>query len=344
MSGSGTVVSPDGGELIDLGQGKLWLGFVLRSLRRHKKRALATFLAISALGIFFGLSGEKLYASDTLLLVKNDRTALNAVNGPSGGGAAEPPAVLAKASILDTTNLEKVVDDLKLVERETVNEGTFAGLKRKLFETVFGAADPKKKRDNLVNKLRASIGVSLDDKEQVKQTVTVSLLWNDPVQAKEILDQVNVNYLARRKQEDIEPLEQAREVLSQKFAEKTKEIDALRLELNLPVQSIDGIPDGSPLKPALDTQAELGRRLQQTELSLAAAEPAFALNNKVNRPPEVPLGPISGSLKTMLAGILAGAMLAAFVTAATDLSKGKVVEPWQVSRGLNLPLLAELPK
>jgi hypothetical protein len=54
---SNTVtISKDDAELFDLGQGKLWIGFVIRSVRRHWKRALLTFLAVTALSTFLALS------------------------------------------------------------------------------------------------------------------------------------------------------------------------------------------------------------------------------------------------------------------------------------------------
>ena len=40
--------------------------------------------------------------------------------------------------------------------------------------------------------------------------------------------------------------------------------------------------------------------------------------------------------------LMGGAILAMFVSVAADILRGRVVEPWQATRAMNLPLLAEL--
>jgi uncharacterized protein involved in exopolysaccharide biosynthesis len=341
MSGAGKVVSADGAELIDLGQGKLWLGFVLRSLKRHKKRAILVMSVMTLLGALSGLSTPKLWATGMQLVAKSDGSAYSAVD-PSEGGA-RVPALLAGASIKAQTNIEKIVDELGL-DKSVPIEGALVKAKRKLFEKLLGAPDPAKKREDSIAELRNALSVRFDDRELTKQTIFVDIIWKDPIEAKTILDKVSVNYIADRRRDDVAAETLGRDTLKATLAKVEAQVAQYRQDLGIPEDDSLPIPESSPLKPLLTKQAELQGLYITANLRVQVAEQDYKLNTKVVSPAEIPKAPLSGSLKTIIAGILAGAMLAAFVTAATDLSRGKVVEPWQVVRGLNLPLLAELPK
>ena len=341
MSGAGKVVSADGGELIDLGQGKLWLGFVLRSLKRHKTRAILVMSIMTLLGALSGLSAPKLWISGMQLVAKADSSALSAVD-PSQGGT-RVPALLAESSIKAQANIEKIVDELGL-DKSVIVEGALAKGKRKFFEKIFGAPDPAKKREETIAELRGALSVRFDDREQIKQTIFVDVLWKDPFEAKAILDKVGVNYIADRRIDDLGAETLGRDTLKNTLQKIEDQVAQYRQDFGIPEDDSLPIPESSPLRPLLARQAELQGLYITANLRVQIAEEDYKLNTKVVSPAEVPKAPLSGSMKTILAGLMAGAMLAAFVTAATDLSRGKVVEPWQVVRGLNLPLLAELPK
>ena len=341
MSGAGKVVSADGGELIDLGQGKLWLGFVLRSLKRHKKRAILVMSIMTLLGALSGLSAPKQWISGMQLVAKADSSALSAVD-PSQGGT-RVPALLAESSIKAQANIEKIVDELGL-DKSVITEGALAKVKRKFVEKIFGAPDPAKKREETIAELRSALSVRFDDCEQIKQTIFVDVLWKDPFEAKAILDKVGVNYIADRRLDDLGAEQLGRDTLKNTLQKIEEQVAQYRQDFGIPEDDSLPIPESSPLRPLLARQAELQALYITANLRVQIAEEDYKLNTKVVSPAEVPKAPLSGSMKTILAGLMAGGMLAAFVTAATDLSRGKVVEPWQVVRGLNLPLLAELPK
>ena len=341
MSGAGKVVSADGAELIDLGQGKLWIGFVFRSLKRHKKRALIVMSMMTLLAGLSALSAPKQWASGMQIVAKSDSSAFAAVD-PSKN-VARVPALLAESNIKSQANLESIVDKLGL-DRSVIAENFFVKGKRKLFEKVFGAPDPAKKREDTIAELRGTLSVRFDDREQIKQNIFVDIVWKDPVEAKAILDQVSANYIANRRVDDVASETLGRDTLKNELKKVEDLVAQLRQDLGIPEDDSLPIPESSPLKPLLNKQAELQGLYITANLRVQVAEQDYKLNTKVVSPAEIPKAPLSGSLKSILAGLIAGAMLAAFVTAATDLSRGKVVEPWQVVNGLNLPLLAELPK
>jgi uncharacterized protein involved in exopolysaccharide biosynthesis len=341
MSGAGKVVSADGAELIDLGQGKLWIGFVLRSLKRHKKRAVIVMSIMTLLAGLSALSSPKLWASGMQIVAKSDSSAFAAVD-PSKN-VARVPALLAETNIKSQANLESLVDELGL-DKSITAEGALVKGKRKLFEKVFGAADPTKKREETIAELRSALSVRFDDREQVKQNIFVDILWKDPVEAKTILDKVAVNYIASRRLDDLAAETLGRDTLKATLQKLEEQVAQYRQDFGIPEDDSLPIPESSPLRPLLVKQAELQGLYITANLRVQVAEQDYKLNTKVVSPAEIPKAPLSGSLKTIIAGMMAGAMLAAFVTAATDLSRGKVVEPWQVVNSLNLPLLAQLPK
>jgi uncharacterized protein involved in exopolysaccharide biosynthesis len=341
MSGAGKVVSADGAELIDLGQGKLWIGFVLRSLKRHKKRAVAVMSLMTLLAGLSALSSPKQWASGMQIVAKSDSSSFAAVD-PSKN-VSRVPALLAESNIKSQANLESIVDELGL-DKSVIAEGALVKGKRKLFEKVFGAPDPTKKREETIAELRSALTVRFDDRELIKQNIFVDVVWKDPIEAKTILDKVSANYIATRRLDDVSAETLGRDTLKNELKKVEDVVAGLRQDLGIPEDDSLPIPESSPLKPLLNKQAELQGLYITANLRVQIAEQDYKLNTKVVSPAEIPKAPLSGSLKTIIAGIMAGAMLAAFVTAATDLSRGKVVEPWQVVNGLNLPLLAELPK
>jgi uncharacterized protein involved in exopolysaccharide biosynthesis len=341
MSGAGKVVSADGAELIDLGQGKLWLGFILRSLKRHKKRAILVMSAMTLLAGLSALSAPKQWASGMQIVAKSDSSAFAAVDPTKN--VARVPALLAESNIKAQANLESIVDELGLY-KSVIAEGPIVKAKRKLFEKVFGAADPTKKREDTIAELRSALSVRFDDRELIKQNIFVDIIWKDPIEAKTILDKVSANYIAGRRIDDLAAEQLGRDTLKNELKKVEDLVATLRQDLGIPEDDSLPIPESSPLRPLLTKQAELQGLYITANLREQVAQQDYKLNTKIVSPAEVPKAPLSGSLKTIVVGLMAGAMLAAFVTTATDLSRGKVVEPWQVVNGLNLPLLAQLPK
>ncbi len=342
MSNIGAVGTKDEAELFDLGQGKLWIGFVVRSLRRHWKRALLTFLFITSLSTFAALSSPKAYFSSTVMQAIADDLGQKQVQGPGASTSSQPAAVRADATIRSQGNLEKIVDDLKLVDRYNINLGPVAKAKKVFFEKIFGLSDAASKRRDLVSQLRNTLSVKTEDTEQVKQTINISLIWNDPQQLKEILDRVNKNYLADVRVSDIGQLEVARQVLQEKLDGQNAVVQRLREELGIPADDTSNLPESSPIRQELTIQSTLAQRFSDADLALASAEATFRLRYDTVSPAEVPKAPLSGSLKSLIIGLMGGVILAAFVTTTTDVMRGKVVETWQVARGMNLPLLAEI--
>ncbi len=338
----------DGGDLFDLGQGKLWIGFVFRSIKRRKKAWLATFLLASALGSFVALASPTVYFSGTSLIARNDQAIRQITLPGQQSDQVDPPAALAQPTIKSDANIYRIVDDLGLVASARDSDGPIAKVMRKLTEAVFGRPDPKSERRTVADELRAALTVTTIDSASTKQvpdtqTVEVSVLWADPVVAKTIIETATTNYFADRRKAEVGPAEDALKIVEAAKNEADKKVEDFRFDLNVPPDDSRPLPDSSPLRAALDIQKEFELRFQDARVSLKNAESAFNYRYKVVNVAEVPTAPVSGSLMPILASLIGAAMLATFVTTALDVVRGRIEEPWQASRRLSLPLLVDIP-
>ena len=353
MSNASTNNAPtnqaiDGGDLFDLGQGKLWIGFVFRSIKRRKKAWLAMFLVASALGSFVALASPAVYFSGTTLIARNDQAIRQITLPGQQSDQVDPPAALAEPTIKSDANIYRLVDDLGLVARARDSDGAIARVLRRVTEKAFGRPDAKSERRTVADQLRLALTVATTDSKSTKQvpdtqTVEVGVLWADPIVAKTIVDTVTKNYFSDRRKAEVGPAEDGLRIVESAKNEADKRVEALRFDLNVPPDDPRPLPDSSPLRAAIDIQKDFELRFQDARVSLKNAESAFDYRYKVVTVPEVPIAPVSGSLFSIIASIIGAAMLATFVTTALDVLRGRIEEPWQASRRLSLPLLVDIP-
>jgi hypothetical protein len=99
----------------------------------------------------------------------------------------------------------------------------------------------------------------------------------------------------------------------------------------------------SRLKIAIGVYEDLLERLEGARLGLETASAGFKYRYTIITPPELPKRPRKPNVPFLLIGsIVLAAGLAVFSAVALDLLRGKILQPWQVSRQLGLPVLAEV--
>jgi hypothetical protein len=101
----------------------------------------------------------------------------------------------------------------------------------------------------------------------------------------------------------------------------------------------------SRLAAAIARYYSIVDRLEALRLERDAARASIKHRFLVVRPALRPRNPMNGKVKLLvpIAGAFAGLALGALVAVALELRRGRVVQAWQVERGLGLPILAELP-
>jgi len=99
----------------------------------------------------------------------------------------------------------------------------------------------------------------------------------------------------------------------------------------------------SRLQAASAKYNELLSRIEAANIELEVTRAAFKYQYTVVRPPEIARQPSKPNVPLVLfVTLLAAPLLGMLVTGVRDLLRGRFIEPWQVERHLNLPLLGEL--
>jgi uncharacterized protein involved in exopolysaccharide biosynthesis len=86
------------------------------------------------------------------------------------------------------------------------------------------------------------------------------------------------------------------------------------------------------------------QRLEAARIELQTARAAFKYRYTVVTPPQFPTRAAKPRIPILIAGgCLLAVILATFVAGALDLGTGRLMERWQVSRRLRLPIIAQVP-
>lgn len=112
-----------------------------------------------------------------------------------------------------------------------------------------------------------------------------------------------------------------------------------------PVRPGAVVDDDERVREARYQYQQVIDRVNAAQLELDAVRAAFKYRYNVVWPPQVPTEPVSPKpAKILGAGFVAALGFAFLLAAAPDLRKGRILERWQVERGLGLPVLAELDR
>jgi hypothetical protein len=103
------------------------------------------------------------------------------------------------------------------------------------------------------------------------------------------------------------------------------------------------IEDDERVRDARFQYQQVAGLVNQAQLELDAIRAAFKYRYNIIWPPQVPTDPISPNpIKIFGLGILGAFLFALLAAAAPDLRAGRIIERWQVERGLELPILGEV--
>jgi len=97
------------------------------------------------------------------------------------------------------------------------------------------------------------------------------------------------------------------------------------------------------LQASLILQQQLRKRIEAAKMERDIVQASFKYRYTVLTPADFPRAPVKPNAKIIaLGGIMAGLLLGLFAAIARDVLSGRLLQPWQVRRGLGLPVLAEL--
>jgi hypothetical protein len=99
------------------------------------------------------------------------------------------------------------------------------------------------------------------------------------------------------------------------------------------------------LRFAMEKYDVLLERIESARIELDTARAAFKYRYSIVRPPTFPRRPEKPKVPlVMAAGLIAALALGTLAAALADLWSGKVLELWQMERGLGLPVLGQIPR
>jgi uncharacterized protein involved in exopolysaccharide biosynthesis len=326
----------EAGELFDLRQAQQVVGMLFRSVRRHLTRALLAFLAISSAAVFLGYSTPKQYISYGNMQLKP--TNISDIIAPNEIRNTADPRKGVKETVLQQKNLEAIVDELKLVEEIKANKSPIG----RIFGLLGSSADdPAQERRDAVDVLRTAIDIKVPEKDGDFET-SIAVIWTNPVTATNIANRLQNNFLVDRRQTEVAQIETAVAILREDYDKALTSFEEAQNRLGT-ASSIDvSAADAATLTAVQTRFNDADAKLQNGDLALRAAKIDFGNRYSITQDPQVPTRALTGRVKSYIFGIGAGLLAALFVAALADLTKGAFIESWQITRKLNLPVLAEI--
>jgi hypothetical protein len=315
--------------LVDFRPVRKWTGFTFRSVRRHPVIAVLAFIVVLPLMALLMLGEPGVYRSSAELQVRS---------GDAGGGvlsedfgAEETRTIVnnASAAIFRKASLEAIVDNANLVERQHVGEPTIARYRRSIMETLRGKPSEVVARATVLQELRQSILLFPDAD---RGTLGIQVVWSNPEDAQRIAELARDAFLADRRAVEIQPIEAGISVLEGYVADAQALVDQRRAAFDYPEGSTEPLPEGSPMRVALEELAAQQRQLVDANQQLDAADLAFRFRYQEVDPPSFPPGNETSGVKTLLLVLVASAILVIGLCAVIDIARGRVVEGWQVER------------
>lgn len=191
---------PENTSVVDVRSLKEHLGFVLRSVGRHKLLAAAVFIfVVVGAGVGFAVL-PKTYRVESRLLIRGDAL-LPSVAEPGRGLADADTAPLRSARDLITArdNLVALVQRTNLVEDWSRHRAPALRVKDLLFLKIFGPVSEKDRVNGLVDFLRRRLVVWDDAGGKPSEgTVTITVEWPDPQMAFRLVEAAQQGFIEAR--------------------------------------------------------------------------------------------------------------------------------------------------
>lgn len=292
-----------------------WAGYVLGAAKKHFiVFALVFALAGSFLGMFLASSPPLYQTATTILLAGDD--GLGATPGQTTAARQQAAEI-----VLRRDSVDRYIDELGLAEN--LPDKPFFG---QLQEQIFGPLEGEDLRDDLRLQLRLGVfptGVG-------EASIVITVLWPDPDQAVAIANMAYDVFIEDRLRIEVEPRERQVEILTSQLAQASTNADNIRDRLRLSPD--DGVPLGSALDTAVETEQDLIAELNAAQIALEEARAGVPLRYQLSGAPELPRTPLSNPMILYAATLIAAAIMAFGAVFWLERPKGRVMAPWQVER------------
>lgn len=196
--------------LFDFRLAFLWAGFVLRSVRRHRLLALASFFALAAMVGGLVLVVPPKYHVETVLLV-NRSSMLASLGNPNRNLSVDldGPLLAARETVMAYKNLEGLVLQLGLIPHWKEVRNPLLQLKDRLKESLSKPLTEEERLREMVYILEKRLVVYTGP----NWTVNVEVYWPDAAMAFRIAQAAQQNFLETRRVAEVSAVSEAIAIL-----------------------------------------------------------------------------------------------------------------------------------
>ena len=167
-----------------------WMSYVAHSVGRHPILAIFCLLMIGGASIGAAVELPRHYEAKTRLLSNAN---LLAAPNPYGGPTDDLPAIAAREKIMSRESLEKIVEQLGLVESWKKSRTPLYRAKDELQQKLTGEWSDEDRMEMMVGTLEKRMKVKAE-----KGTIEISVTWPDAFAARQIVETAQQNFLETR--------------------------------------------------------------------------------------------------------------------------------------------------
>ncbi|MCL2178688.1 MAG: hypothetical protein FWC28_02090 [Proteobacteria bacterium] len=188
----------------------LWMGFIFRSVKRHRFAAFFCFVLFAVLVALIVFIMPPKYHSETVLLA-NRNSMLASLGNPHRNMApdTEGPTQAARETVMAHNNLVSMVRQLELVEHWQQTRNPILGLKDKLMGLFSKPPTEEEKIEGMVGILEKRLVVYTGQ----SGTVSIEVFWPEASLARRIVEAAQQNFLEARHLAEVSAISEAISIL-----------------------------------------------------------------------------------------------------------------------------------
>lgn len=231
----------DDDDLFDFGHALLLIGFVFRSVIRHKKLALgiAGFVMVMTLGALVFV--PRTYKSETKILAQRNLVMATLGNPHrSVPQDADSPTRSAAEAVLKRDNLVSLIKQVNLLDEWKSTRAPILAVRDKIFEIMSGEKSEEDRLEELIGLLSKRLEVKTEE-----GTVNIALEWPDATLAYRIVSAAQQNFLESRHAEEVSSIAETITILEGHAASIRENIENAINDFDRPLPAAEPDPQAA---------------------------------------------------------------------------------------------------
>ncbi len=208
-------------DLFDYAAIKQWLGFIFRSLGRHRIAGVFAGLMVFAMALFLVWVVPKKYESRAKLLA-NRNSLMAQLGNPhrSNNFDTDGPTRAAQETVMARDNLVSMVKQTKLLEHWEAHRHPVMRLKDNLMKSIGGEQTEDQRLDNMIGTLEKRLNVYTGE-----GTVIIEIYWPDANMARQLVETAQQNFLEARHVSEVSAISETISILEMHASETQTAIE-----------------------------------------------------------------------------------------------------------------------